>query len=317
MRSVLPLLCAAVPLSLLQSASADTRELRSGDKCDLARHDHRDRALEVRLSERASYRAKISCGPFPVDKWAIFASVFVSNDTGAKLHAVAYLALFDDERRLVACSQQSGEFEPGARDEQMYNRIAFAPKDRTFNATSYEIVIYESDRRPGEEPLSAEAAVALPGRAGRVVTRLEATHARVLHRDAFTELRQEAAVSFHNPSVKTRNSHLRFSAAADYDLYLDTGLQESLEVKDPGGRNLRTVLRRWTADGEFERLPVSDPTLEVDRHIALLDGDGRLVACASDGLYWLIAPEDRLLSATKLCVAIYESGSVKAHRRTD
>jgi hypothetical protein len=317
MRSLFPALCAALPLWLTQSASADTREVRSSGQCDLARHERRDRPLEVRLGDRLSCRVSISCGPFPVDKWALFAPVFASNDTDAKLYGQAYIAFFDDDGRLVACLQQSGEFESGARDVQMYSRIAFAPRDRLRSATRYQIVVYESDRRPGEEPVLPEVAGTLPGRAGRVITRLEATHASTLRRDAFTELQQEAAVSFHDVTGNARNSHLRFSAALDYDLYLDTGLQESLEVRDAGGRNIRTILRQWTADAEIESPPARDRTLEVDRHLALLDREGRVIACASDRPFWLIAPEDRLLSATKLCVTVYESGGVEARRRIE
>ena len=300
-------LCGAAAILLFPClAAADTRLIHHEGRFEPAKHDKVQNALQAKLpASRMTYTAKIQCGPFPGEDWAITAPLWIANPTNKKLHCHYYLAFFDAENRLVGCCNQSTDVDPGAKEFQLGSIVIPGHKNQLLTAARYQAVVYESDGPVGAEPISAKDAADLPGKQRLVIARLTQTGSDVAMKDGFTELRLSADCSFHEPEKGARNTHLQIKSAAEYDVYLSiTEVERLLTRPGKGSEKLPPI---WSATAEIERQQ-APKNLASRYHVVLLDAKGKLVLCSAPARrFQMDAPKDRLLAARKLEVVVYES----------
>jgi hypothetical protein len=300
-------LCAPMVLFMIPClAAADTRLIHHEGRCEPAKHSKIQTALQVKLpAARMTYTAKMHCGPFPGEDWAIVAPLFIANPTKQKLYCHCYLAFFDAQNRLVGCCNQATDVNPGAKDLQLGSCIVPGAKGKLLSATRVQAVVYESDGPIGAEPISAKDAADLPGKQRSVIAKLTQTGSDVVTKDSFTELRLRADCSFHEPEKGARNTHLQIKSAAEYDVYLSVTESERLLTRP--GKGVEKLPPIWSMTAEIERQQ-PPKGLASRYHVALLDVKGKLVLCSAPArTFQMDAPKDRLLAARKLEMVVYES----------
>ena len=291
---------AAVP-----EVRAETHEVHKAGRCNLADYQWPRNSLEVKATAALSYKVQLSSGLFASGEWAIFAPLSVANGTGKLRHLHYYIAFFDSADRLVGCCNQGTEVEPGVKNFQLGSCIIEGPKQRLLTAVKYQFTVYESDQPIGEEPISAKDAAALPGRSGAVTTLLTGAVLKKDAKDDLTVVHLSADCCFQE-TKKNKDTHLEIEGAQLLDLCLSTRKQEGV------ARNLskktETVLRQWLIDANLE-VKRKAMVVRGGVYLALLDREGRVVVCGKAvglGANNLVAPKDRLLSASSLRLAVYE-----------
>ena len=193
-----------VKLTLPDIQSGTTHELRAEGACNLSVHD-RQNPFEFELKGRMSYRVRISHGPFSNDHWHINPLVDVTNESGSRLHVGYYEAFFNKAGRLVGCCGQQVEAKPSASPHQLGSLIIYGPKVKLLTATHFKIVIYESEKRIGTEPISADSTQALVGRSGKVISKLAQIDSSVTPGQYHQVLRRQANLAFEDPVEKNRD----------------------------------------------------------------------------------------------------------------
>ena len=265
-------------------------------------HDTQNR-FEFTVEGRMSWRIRMSFHEFVGDEWVINPLADVSNSTYFLLYARYYAAFFNDAGELVGCCSQESDFEPSEKPLQLGSLVVKGPKDKLLTATRFKIVIYEAEQQIGVEPIDAESTSELAGRDGKVITTLKSSGSTATTGDNHTALQLQADIAFEDPGDKRRNTHLKLDGVTEYDLYVSTGRSE-IVVTHSDGESER--FNRWQCDVEF------DPKKQLkgvasDTHAALLNADGKLVACSgSFSTRRLAAPEDELLSVRSLHFVAYE-----------
>jgi hypothetical protein len=306
-----PTLLLFVLMTSAREAYAETREARQAGRCNLSNHDWPRNPLELKVTATAamSYKVQLSTGLFASGEWAIFAPLFVTNGTGKPLHLHYYIAFFDSDDRLVGCCNQGIETKPGVKDLQLGSCIVEGPKQRLLSAVKYQFTIYESDRWIGQEPISVKDAAALPGRSGAVTTTLMGAVRKQDAKDGVTVVHLSADCSFQETSAKAKDTHVEIGGESLLDVYLSTREGESGLTQDILGKKTTTTLRRWLIDANRE-VKRQRRGVTSAQYVALLDRQGQLVVCGKAvgfGARDLVAPKDRLLSASTLQMVVYES----------
>jgi len=280
-----------------------TCEIRAHGTCNLHKHN-RENVLEFALEGRMKYRVRISLSPWVKDSWHINPLLDISNDTDALMHCHYYAAFFNDDGRIVGCCNQGTSVEPSDRPRQLGSLVIEGLKEQLLLATSFKIVIYESDKQIGIEPIVRSVTETMIGRSGKVVTRLDQTDSSINPGEGSSEIRLLANVAFEDPAERPRNTYLQMESAVVYDIYCNAGLKDVL-VTSPGKDPVR--FSRWEIDAEFERRK-RVKGVSANYHAALLDDDGELIACSTirNGRR-LAVPEDKLLSIRKLDLIAVET----------
>ena len=292
-------------------STGTTYEVRAHGTCNLQKHDSKN-PFEFELEGKLSYRIRIKLDKFVKDRWHINPLADVTNSTGSLMYLHYYAAFFNDGGRLVGCCAQGLDVESADRPMQLASLVIAGSKERLSTATRFKIVIYESEKRIGTEPISAEAAANMVGREGKVITKLEQTDSSNVPHSDLAELRLLATVSPEDAAPKQRNTHLKIQGTGEYDIYLSNArTSRSIQKSDGDGNVTATeTFETWETDFEFDRVKRIKGVNPV-AYAALIDKSGQLIACAGKGapssIGWMFAPEDKLLSAAQLDVVVYET----------
>ncbi|PQO27770.1 hypothetical protein [Blastopirellula marina] len=286
-----------------ESQIGTTRLLSAEGTFNAPQHGY-DNRFEFELSGQMKYRVQISFAPFVGDDWSLNPLTDVTNPTDSKMYAAFHAVFYNDTGQLVGCCQQDIEMEPNDGPTQLGSLVLRGPQKALLTATQFEIVIYESDKQIGSEPIDVNATTDLVGRSGKVITKLKEIDASEIATDNGTMLRLKAAITFEDPADKSRNTHLDVHGKAEYSLYLDTRHRPVTTMKSSGENE---TYERWEVAAEFDpRKRV--PGVSAEPHFALYDDNGKLVACVgSPSVGQLVAPEDYLLSATELEMVAFET----------
>ena len=284
-------------------STGSTLEIYADGTCNMARHD-RENPFEFVMKGRMSYGIRISNADWFHGDWHINPLAEATNETDSKLYAHYYAAFFDDQGYIVGCCNQGIDVDPGGSPMQLGSLIITGPKDQLLKATRFKIVIYESDKRIGSQPISASATESMVGRSGKVITKLNQTGMSVEPGEGHQELRLAADVTLEDPADGSRNDHLKIESEAKYDIYVNAAKSERV-IQFGDGR--KEQYESWDAAIEFD--PVDRiPGVSAPMHAALLDESGRLVCCSNPSSAWqLPAPEDRLLA-----VRMIEFGGIRS-----
>ncbi|HVW02195.1 MAG TPA: hypothetical protein VHB77_17720 [Planctomycetaceae bacterium] len=318
-----PLLLILVLSTAFAEANAETREVRQAGRCNLADYPWPKKSLEVTATAAMSYKVQLSTGIFANGEWAIFAPLSISNETGKRLYVQYYVAFFDRADRLVGCCQQGAEATPALKNLQLASCVIQGPKEQLLSATKYQVAVFESDRPIGEEPISVEDADALPGGSGGVTTLLTGAVLKQAAPEGPSVLHLSADCSFAEIRTESKDTHLEVKGARLRDFYLSTGKRERLVVSETGGKKTETILHQWLMNANLETKSKAQGAdgnywqgVGGIAHVALLDRQGRLVVCGPvvglGSTHDLVAPKDRLLSASTLRMVIYESAATAA-----
>ncbi len=286
-----------------ESQTTSTRILSAHGTFDPSAHDH-DHRLEFELTEQMTYAVHIAFKPFVGDMWCINPLTEVTNPTDSKMFASFNAAFFDAEGQLVGCCQQDIEMEPASGPTQLGSLVLRGSQEALQNASEFKIVIYESDKQIGSEPIDAASTADLVGRNGDLVSKLKELGSSTTSTDNGNQLRLKAAITFEDPQEKSRNTHLKVKGKAEYGLYLDAR-HRPVTIMKMNKEN--ETYDRWEVAAEFDpRKRVSGVSAET--HFALFDGEGKLIACVgAPSVDQLVAPEDLLLSSKELDMVAYET----------
>ncbi len=293
-----------VKLTLPDIESSTTLGLRAEGKFNPAAHDFGN-PFEFEFQGRMHYRIRLTCKPFVKDEWTINPLADITNETDLTMYVAYYAAFFNKEGRIVGCCNQSTSVKPLERPMQLGSLVIRAPKETLLTATHYKIVAYESNERIGVEPISPDAATSMIGRSGNVIAKLEQLDSTVTPGDQYAELRVLTKVVLEDQVERNRSTHLKITSAEAYDLSLTARKREQSTTNGNG-----EVLERfdgWQTNVEFERLK-RVKGVSPTPNAALLDAKDRLILCSADNRTGMLAaPEDAMLSASKLDVVVYET----------
>ncbi|MDV6032744.1 MAG: hypothetical protein F9B45_22190 [Phycisphaera sp. RhM] len=292
-----------VTIASSESPNKSIRLLRAEGAFNPSAHD-RQNSFEFPIAGSMNYRVRISCAPWVGKEWCINPLVDITNPSESTLYVKYYSAFYNHDGQLVGCCNQDANLGPSETPLQLGSLVVRGSKEQLLTATRFQIVIYESDKRIGSQPIDQKTIASLVGRSGKVISELKQTNSSVARASDHAELRLQADISFDDPVGKRRNTHLRIEGAGEYDVYVSTRLRNVLET-NVGRANAR--FDRWESDVEFEAIKRVKGVSAI-AHAALHDQSGRLIACsATSSTRQLAAPEDILLSAEKLDLVVYES----------
>ncbi|NND97829.1 MAG: hypothetical protein HKN47_10930 [Pirellulaceae bacterium] len=292
-----------VTLDLPDLETGSTHALRAEGTFNPYVHD-RQNPFEFQITGRMSYRIRLTIAPFVEDTWLINPLIDITNSGDSRMFAAYYAAFYNQDGRLVGCCKQDADVEPSQTPLQLGSLVIQGPKERLHTATHFKMVIYESKRRIGSEPISADSTTTMAGRSGKVISKLEQLDSTVQPSADGSELRLRADLQYEDPVDKSRNTHLKLASAAKYDLYLTSGLREVVVHFADGTKE---QLSRWESDIEFDQNQ-RVKGVSSKMYAVLLDQTGKIIVCNTDSSSRrLTAPEDKLLSARQLELVAYET----------
>ena len=133
----------------LASLTAD----RKSGECKLQEAGPFDEGKAVKLKLGKTLKGECSwhIGEF-FDKNVIFAGVTIENPTDKAMFFNYYVAFFDKDKKLIGCAEQGSFGDEGLaakKETQLGSCLIHLPEDAIKQITSYQVVLYESDKPIG------------------------------------------------------------------------------------------------------------------------------------------------------------------------